>query len=185
MYAPLIVWIGTCDVVVGTQALLRGSIGRGNGRKDRNRGRDRRSQRSSAGESHGGSEGGSNKEGHPRGESPHGQGQGQQGQGQQGHVAGSVIEFERLGLVVIDEEQRFGVMQKEHLKRLVAPGVDVLSLSATPIPRTLQLAQLGIRGLSKIHHPPPGRLPPKTFVGAFSKARIKDAINNEINRGGQ
>mmetsp|Transcript_38419 Transcript_38419/g.64429 ORF Transcript_38419/g.64429 Transcript_38419/m.64429 type:complete len:728 (+) Transcript_38419:211-2394(+) len=95
------------------------------------------------------------------------------------------LQFRNLGLIVIDEEQRFGVVQKEHLKRMVAPGVDVLSLSATPIPRTLQMAQLGIRGLSRLLNPPPGRKIPKTLVEPYSKTLFCHALIREAKRKGQ
>ncbi|MFN3567513.1 MAG: transcription-repair coupling factor, partial [Caldimicrobium sp.] len=92
--------------------------------------------------------------------------------------------FKDLGLVVIDEEHRFGVKQKEKLKQL-KKKVKVLSLSATPIPRSLQLSLLGIFDLSLIETPPPGRLPVKTFLTTFEPEIIKNAIEEELNRGGQ
>jgi len=94
------------------------------------------------------------------------------------------IEFKKLGLLVIDDEQRFGVRQKEKLKKLRAE-LDVLSLSATPIPRTLHLALSGMRSISLIQTPPSGRLPVKTFILPWSEKVIKEAIKNEIKRGGQ
>ena len=95
----------------------------------------------------------------------------------------SVI-FKDLGLLIVDEEQRFGVSHKERLKEL-AKGVDVLTLSATPIPRTLNMALSGIRDMSTIEEPPSDRYPVQTFVLEHSNAIIDDAIRREIERGGQ
>jgi len=94
------------------------------------------------------------------------------------------LEFKDLGLLVVDEEQRFGVKQKERLK-LICNGVDVLTLSATPIPRTLQMSLSGIRDTSTIRSPPPMRLPTMTYVQEFSEELVRDAINREMARGGQ
>mmetsp|Transcript_5924 Transcript_5924/g.8618 ORF Transcript_5924/g.8618 Transcript_5924/m.8618 type:complete len:1175 (+) Transcript_5924:291-3815(+) len=94
------------------------------------------------------------------------------------------MKFNDLGLLVVDEEQRFGVKQKERLK-LICNGVDVLTLSATPIPRTLQMSLSGIRDTSTIRSPPPMRKPTQSFVLEFSKDIIKEAINRELERGGQ
>jgi len=94
------------------------------------------------------------------------------------------IAFKDLGLVVIDEEQRFGVMHKEKFK-LLRRLVDVLTLSATPIPRTLYLALTGARDMSTIQTPPHDRLPVETIVTAYDERVIRDAIQREINRGGQ
>lgn len=94
------------------------------------------------------------------------------------------ISFKDLGLVVIDEEQRFGVLHKERLKQLRVT-VDVLTLSATPIPRTLHMALSGARDLSLINTPPANRLPIKTFIGEFKPTIIKTAILHELERGGQ
>ncbi|MFN3505311.1 MAG: transcription-repair coupling factor [Caldimicrobium sp.] len=94
------------------------------------------------------------------------------------------VVFKDLGLVVIDEEHRFGVKQKERLKQL-KKRVKVLSLSATPIPRSLQLSLLGIFDLSLIETPPPGRVPVKTFLTTFEPEVIRNAIEEELNRGGQ
>ena len=94
------------------------------------------------------------------------------------------VRFKDLGLVILDEEQRFGVMQKEKLKQLRA-SVDVLSLSATPIPRTLHISLAGIRDLSVIQTPPEERLPIKTFVTADDDDLIKEVIQRELQRGGQ
>ncbi len=94
------------------------------------------------------------------------------------------IVFKELGLVVIDEEQRFGVLHKEKFKRL-RTLVDVLTLSATPIPRTLYLALTGARDMSTIQTPPQDRLPVETIVTQFDERVIRDAIQRELNRGGQ
>ena len=96
----------------------------------------------------------------------------------------SDIVFKDLGLVVIDEEQRFGVMHKEKFKRL-RTLVDVLTLSATPIPRTLYLALSGARDMSTIQTPPHDRLPVQTTVLQYDERVIRDAIQRELNRGGQ
>ena len=94
------------------------------------------------------------------------------------------IAFKDLGLVVIDEEQRFGVLHKETFKRL-RTMVDVLTLSATPIPRTLYLALTGARDMSTIQTPPHDRLPVETIVTEYDERIIRDAIQREMNRGGQ
>lgn len=94
------------------------------------------------------------------------------------------IVFKDLGLVVIDEEQRFGVLHKEKFKRL-RTLVDVLTLSATPIPRTLYLALAGARDMSTIETPPQDRLPVETTVTQYDERTIRDAIQRELNRGGQ
>ncbi|MBI5905955.1 MAG: transcription-repair coupling factor [Deltaproteobacteria bacterium] len=94
------------------------------------------------------------------------------------------VRFPDLGLVVIDEEQRFGVAHKEKLKRLRA-SVDVLTLSATPIPRTLHMAFSGLRDVSLIATPPEDRLSIRTFVVPFSGETIREAVEREIRRGGQ
>jgi len=94
------------------------------------------------------------------------------------------VAFKDLGLVIIDEEQRFGVSHKEKLKKL-RTLVDVLTLTATPIPRTLQLSLVGIRDLSIINTPPEGRLSIKTYVLEFEEGVIIDAVREEIRRGGQ
>jgi transcription-repair coupling factor (superfamily II helicase) len=96
----------------------------------------------------------------------------------------SDIGFKDLGLVVIDEEQRFGVMHKEKFKKL-RQLVDVLTLSATPIPRTLYLALTGARDMSTIQTPPHDRLPVETVVAEYDERIIRDAIQRELNRGGQ
>ncbi|MDD5800656.1 MAG: transcription-repair coupling factor [Coriobacteriales bacterium] len=89
-----------------------------------------------------------------------------------------------LGLVIIDEEQRFGVQHKEQLKNM-REQVDVLTLSATPIPRTLQMAMSGVRDMSLILTPPPGRLPVKVFVGEYNPDVVSEAIRRELARKGQ
>lgn len=94
------------------------------------------------------------------------------------------VHFKELGLVVIDEEQRFGVMQKEKFK-LLRKLVDVLTLSATPIPRTLYLALTGARDMSTIETPPQDRLPVETLVIQYDERVIRDAVQRELNRGGQ
>ncbi|GAB3699458.1 transcription-repair coupling factor [Mariniluteicoccus flavus] len=94
------------------------------------------------------------------------------------------IRFKDLGLVIIDEEQRFGVEHKEQLKKLRL-NVDVLAMSATPIPRTLEMAVTGIREMSTIQTPPEERHPVLTFVGAYDRAQIGAAIRRELLREGQ
>ena len=94
------------------------------------------------------------------------------------------VEFKDLGLLVIDEEQRFGVTHKERLKEM-SKGVDVLTLSATPIPRTLNMALSGIRDMSTLEEPPADRYPVQTFVMEHNNAIIDDAIRREVQRGGQ
>ena len=94
------------------------------------------------------------------------------------------ILFKKLGLLVIDEEQRFGVKHKETLKQTFK-GVDVLTLSATPIPRTLNMAMSGIRDMSVIEEPPLDRQPVSTFVIEYDPSLILDAIKRELSRGGQ
>jgi transcription-repair coupling factor (superfamily II helicase) len=94
------------------------------------------------------------------------------------------VRFKNLGLIVIDEEQRFGVKDKEQLKELKT-NVDCLSLSATPIPRTLHMSLLKIRDMSLLATPPRNRLPIETFVDEFDEERIASAIRFEIERGGQ
>ncbi len=99
-------------------------------------------------------------------------------------LLGTGIEFKNLGVVVIDEEQKFGVKQKEMLKQLRSE-VDVLTLSATPIPRTLSMALMDIRQMSLINDPPPGRLPVRTFVRPYAAEVVREAILRELARGGQ
>ena len=94
------------------------------------------------------------------------------------------VQFQDLGLVIVDEEQRFGVAAKERLKKLKA-NVDVLTMSATPIPRTLHMALGGLRDLSVIESPPRGRLAIQTTVATFNDGLIQSAIQHEMERGGQ
>jgi len=94
------------------------------------------------------------------------------------------VKFKNLGLLVIDEEQRFGVSVKEKLKKFRAT-VDVMTLTATPIPRTLQFSLMGARDLSIINTPPPNRQPVYTEIHSFSEELIRDALLEEVSRGGQ
>ncbi|MGE5462292.1 MAG: transcription-repair coupling factor [Syntrophothermus sp.] len=94
------------------------------------------------------------------------------------------VQFKDLGLVIIDEEQRFGVTHKEHLKKL-RTEVDVLTLTATPIPRTLYMALTGVRDISNLNTPPEERLPIDTHVGPYSPKLVRQAILRELERGGQ
>jgi transcription-repair coupling factor (superfamily II helicase) len=94
------------------------------------------------------------------------------------------VQFKDLGLVVIDEEQRFGVTHKEHLKKL-RTEVDVLTLTATPIPRTLYMALTGVRDISNLNTPPEERLPIVTHVGPYSPRLVRQSILRELERGGQ
>ena len=99
-------------------------------------------------------------------------------------LLGRAVKFKDLGLLIIDEEHRFGVRQKETLKSM-RTHVDVLSMSATPIPRTLYLALAGARDLSVIETPPRDRLPVQTLVRSYSDELVRSAVDQEINRGGQ
>lgn len=99
-------------------------------------------------------------------------------------ILGSSFNFKDLGLLIIDEEQKFGVSAKEKLRELKA-SVDTLTLTATPIPRTLQFSLLGARDLSIINTPPPNRIPVQTEIILFNQKEIKSIINYELNRGGQ
>lgn len=99
-------------------------------------------------------------------------------------LLGKSITFKDLGLLIIDEEQKFGVAAKEALRHLKL-SVDTLTLTATPIPRTLQFSLLGARDLSIINTPPPNRLPIQTEIIDFNEDTIRDIINEEIGRGGQ
>ena len=94
------------------------------------------------------------------------------------------IQFKQLGLLVVDEEQRFGVTHKERLKEM-SRGVDVLTLSATPIPRTLNMALSGLRDMSTLAEPPQDRIPVQTFVMEHDWGVVADAIRREVQRGGQ
>ena len=99
-------------------------------------------------------------------------------------LLGRRVQFAGLGLVIIDEEHRFGVKQKERLKRMRAE-VDILTMSATPIPRTLQTAMSGVREMSLIGTPPRSRLAVRTSVARLSESRVRDAVMGEVERGGQ
>lgn len=94
------------------------------------------------------------------------------------------IKFKKLGLLVIDEEHRFGVRHKEKLKN-IKENIDIISMSATPIPRTLYMSLSGIKDMSVINTPPKNRLPIKTFVGEFNETSLKNAIVHELDRDGQ
>ena len=94
------------------------------------------------------------------------------------------VQFKDLGLLVIDEEHRFGVRHKEKLKQL-KENIDIISMSATPIPRTLYMSLSGIKDLSLINTPPKNRLPVKTFVGEFNDVTLRNAIIHELDREGQ
>ncbi|MGS0997573.1 transcription-repair coupling factor [Rhodanobacter sp. UC4451_H18] len=96
----------------------------------------------------------------------------------------SDIKFKNLGLVIVDEEQRFGVRQKEQLKKLRAE-VDLLTMTATPIPRTLNMAMAGLRDLSLIATPPAHRSAVRTFISVWDPATIREALQRELSRGGQ
>lgn len=99
-------------------------------------------------------------------------------------LLGSSIQYKDLGLLIVDEEQKFGVTHKEKIKKMKT-SVDTLTLSATPIPRTLNMALVGIRDLSLINTAPVDRLPTRTFVTKFDEETIRKAITAEISRGGQ
>ncbi len=94
------------------------------------------------------------------------------------------VSFKNLGMIVVDEEQRFGVKHKEQLKQL-RTAVDVLTLTATPIPRTLHMAMVGVRDMSVIETPPADRLPIKTYVTAYNDQLVREVILRELQRGGQ
>lgn len=99
-------------------------------------------------------------------------------------ILGDSFRFKDLGLLIIDEEQKFGVSAKEKL-RSIRSSVDTLTLTATPIPRTLQFSLLGARDLSIINTPPPNRIPVQTEIILFDEKEIKSIVNYELNRGGQ
>src|SRR5213593_1712359 len=99
-------------------------------------------------------------------------------------VIGKDVEFKNLGLLIVDEEHRFGVAHKERVKQLRA-SVDVLAMTATPIPRTLYMSLSGVRDMSVIETPPVDRLPIETVVRRFNRAVIKEALERELARGGQ
>ncbi|GAA0353475.1 transcription-repair coupling factor [Bacillus horti] len=94
------------------------------------------------------------------------------------------LEFKDLGLLIVDEEQRFGVSHKEKIKQL-KENIDVLTLTATPIPRTLHMSMLGVRDLSVIETPPENRFPVQTYVVEYNGALVREAIERELSRGGQ
>lgn len=94
------------------------------------------------------------------------------------------VEFKNLGLLIVDEEQRFGVAHKEKIKKL-RENVDVLTLSATPIPRTLHMSLIGIRDMSTLSEPPMDRMPVQTYVMEYNEEMVREAIAREIGRGGQ
>ncbi|SDI96200.1 transcription-repair coupling factor [Alteribacillus bidgolensis] len=94
------------------------------------------------------------------------------------------VKFKDLGLLIVDEEQRFGVTHKEKIKKLKA-NIDVLTLTATPIPRTLHMSMLGVRDLSVIETPPENRFPVQTYVLDYNASLIKEAVERELSRGGQ
>lgn len=94
------------------------------------------------------------------------------------------IQFKDLGLLIVDEEQRFGVTHKERLKQLRA-NVDCLTLTATPIPRTLHMSMMGVRDLSVIETPPENRFPVQTYVVEYNDSLVKEALERELGRGGQ
>jgi transcription-repair coupling factor (superfamily II helicase) len=94
------------------------------------------------------------------------------------------VQFKNLGLIIIDEEHRFGVKHKEKLKNLEV-DTDVLSMSATPIPRSLHMALTALRDVSVLEEPPAGRVPINTYVGEYNEEKIKEALNKEVTRGGQ
>jgi transcription-repair coupling factor (superfamily II helicase) len=99
-------------------------------------------------------------------------------------LLGSDVQFKDLGLLIVDEEQKFGVAAKEKL-RSMRTSIDTLTLTATPIPRTLQFSLLGARDLSVINTPPPNRHPIVTELHGFNEAIIQEGINYEVGRGGQ
>lgn len=99
-------------------------------------------------------------------------------------LLGKNVQFSNLGLLIIDEEQRFGVAHKEKIKQL-KKSVDVMTLTATPIPRTLHMALSGIRDLSLINDPPEGRMPIKTYVREYDDELVREVILRELDRGGQ
>src|SRR5262249_32438501 len=94
------------------------------------------------------------------------------------------VKFSDLGLVIVDEEQRFGVAHKERLKQL-RKEVDVLTMSATPIPRTMHMAMVGLRDMSVIETPPKDRMAIQTVVAPWDEKVLRNAIEHEIERGGQ
>ena len=94
------------------------------------------------------------------------------------------VEFKDLGLLIIDEEQRFGVTHKEKIKQM-KKDVDVLTLTATPIPRTLHMSLIGIRDMSVLEEAPQERVPIQTYVMEYNEEMVREAISRELSRGGQ
>ena len=94
------------------------------------------------------------------------------------------VKFKDLGLLIVDEEQRFGVTHKEKIKQL-QKNVDVLTLTATPIPRTMHMSLIGIRDMSVLEEAPQDRQPIQTFVCEYNEEMVREAINRELARGGQ
>ena len=94
------------------------------------------------------------------------------------------VEYKDLGLLIIDEEQRFGVAHKEKIKQLKT-DVDVLTLTATPIPRTLHMSLVGIRDMSVLEEAPQERVPIQTYVMEYNEEMVREAISRELARGGQ
>ena len=92
------------------------------------------------------------------------------------------VQFKNLGLLIVDEEQRFGVTHKEKIKQL-KKDVDVLTLTATPIPRTLHMSLIGIRDMSVLEEPPMDRMPIQTYVMEYDEETVREAINRELRRG--
>ena len=99
-------------------------------------------------------------------------------------VLSSDVVYKDLGLLIIDEEQRFGVAHKEKIKKM-KENVDVLTLTATPIPRTLHMSLIGIRSMSVLEEPPMDRIPIQTYVMEYNEEMIREAIHRELARGGQ
>ena len=99
-------------------------------------------------------------------------------------ILSKAVQFKKLGLLIVDEEQRFGVTHKEKIKQL-KKDVDVLTLTATPIPRTLHMSLIGIRDMSVLEEPPMDRMPIQTYVMEYDEETVREAINRELRRGGQ
>ena len=99
-------------------------------------------------------------------------------------VLSSDVKFKDLGLLIIDEEQRFGVRHKEKIKKMKR-SINVLTLTATPIPRTLHMSLIGIRDMSVLEEPPQDRVPIQTYVMEYNDEMVREAISRELARGGQ
>ena len=99
-------------------------------------------------------------------------------------VLSADVQYKDLGLLIIDEEQRFGVTHKEKIKKL-KQNVDVLTLTATPIPRTLHMSLIGIRDMSVLEEPPMDRMPIQTYVMEYNDEMVREAVSRELARGGQ